>query len=88
MVAQQKRIQLVVGLIPGLTQWVKDQVLPGAVVQVADVARIWHCCSQCTPGAVAPIRPLAWELPYAIGAAPPAPKKRKKESYNNMKLEF
>ena len=32
MVAQQKRIQLVVDLIPGLTQWVKDQVFPGAVV--------------------------------------------------------
>ena len=27
-----------VGLIPGLAQWVKDLALPGAVVQVADVA--------------------------------------------------
>ena len=33
-----------VGLIPGLTQWVKDPVLLQAVVQVADVARIWCCC--------------------------------------------
>ena len=29
-----------VGLIPGLTQWVKDPVLPGAAVQVADTALI------------------------------------------------
>ena len=31
------------GLIPGLTQWVKNLTLPQAVVWVADVARIWHC---------------------------------------------
>ena len=34
----------VVGLIPGLAQWVEDQVLPHAAVQVTDVAWIWHCC--------------------------------------------
>ena len=28
------------GLIPDLTQWVKDPVLPWAVVQVTDVAQI------------------------------------------------
>ena len=32
------------GLIPGLTQWVKNLVLPQVVAWVADVARIWHCC--------------------------------------------
>ena len=32
----------------------------------------------CRLAAVALIRPLAWRLPYATGAAPP-PKKRKKE---------
>ena len=32
-----------VGVTPGLTQWVKDSVLPWAVVQVTDAARIWHC---------------------------------------------
>ena len=32
------------GLILGLTQWVKDLVLLGAVVSVADEARIPRCC--------------------------------------------
>ena len=32
------------GSIPSLVQWVKDLVFPLAVVQVADVARILHCC--------------------------------------------
>ena len=31
-------------LIPGLAQWVKDPVLPSAVVYVEDVAQIWCCC--------------------------------------------
>ena len=61
------------GSIPGFTQWVKHPVLLQAVVEVADKSRIWlllwlwH-----RPAATAPIRPLAWELPYAVGA--PAPK--------------
>ena len=44
-----------VGSIPGLTQWVKDLALPWAVVY-----RL---------AAVAPIRPLAWELLYATDVA-------------------
>ena len=40
--------------IPGLSQWVKDPVLP------------WL---QRRPAAAALIRPLAWELPYAAGVA-------------------
>ena len=34
----------VVGSIPGLTRWVKDPMLQGAVVQVADVAWTLSCC--------------------------------------------
>ena len=30
--------------IPSLTQWVKDPALSGAVLWVADVARIPRCC--------------------------------------------
>ena len=43
-----------VDLIPGLAQWVKD------------LALLWLWCR---PAAVAPIGPLAWEPPYATGAA-------------------
>ena len=44
----------VVGSIPGLAQWVRDLAL----------LWLWH-----RPAAVAPIRPLAWESPYAAGVA-------------------
>ena len=50
-----------VGSIPGLAQWVNGPVL------------MWLWCR---PAAVAPIRPLAWELPYAADVA----QKRKEEA--------
>ena len=37
-------IQEDMGAIPGLTQWVKDLMLPQAAAQVKDAAHIWHCC--------------------------------------------
>ena len=69
-----------VGSIPGLTQWVKDLVLPGAVVQVTDVTKIWRFLwLWCRLAAVTLIQPLAWELPYAVSMAlkrcPPPQKK-------------
>ena len=43
-----------VSSIPGLTQWVRDLAL----------LLLWH-----RPTATVPIWPLAWNLPYAMGAA-------------------
>ena len=54
----------VAGLIPGLSQRVKDLALL--------LLWLWH-----RPAATAPIRPLGWEPPYAAGAAlKKRPKKR------------
>ena len=44
----------VAGTIPALAQWVNDPAL------------LWLWCR---PVATAPIQPLAWEPPYAAGAA-------------------
>ena len=59
-----------VGSIPGLGQWIKDLAL----------LWLWH-----RSAATAPIRPLAWELPYAAGVALKRPKtitkKEKKMQY-------
>ena len=49
------RYREVAGSIPGLAQWIED------------LALLWLWCRL---AAVAPIRPLAWEPPYAAGAAP------------------
>ena len=53
--------------ILGLTQRVKDLVLPRAVVQVGDSSPellwMWHRLAT-----TAPIQPLAGELPYDAGA--------------------
>ena len=52
------------GSIPGLTQWVEDLVL----------LWLWYRLA-----ATAPIRPLAWETPYAAGAALGNEKRQKKK---------
>ena len=59
-----------VGSIPGLAQWVK-----GSSIAVScgvgprrglNLVWLWLWCR---PAAAAPIRSLAWELPFATGAA-------------------
>ena len=67
------------GSIPGLARWVKDQ----ALWRVADTARIW-CCRDSGVGQQQQLRPLAWEPPYAAGAALKGQKtkeKKEKEKY-------
>ena len=66
-----------VGLIPGITQWVKDpallwlwcrlQIQLGSHVAVCGIGR----------QAAAPIQPLPRELPYAAGVALKSKKKKK-----------
>ena len=71
--ANLTRNHKVAGSIHGLAWWVGDPALPRAVVWVADAARR-------RPVTTAPIRPLAWELPYAAGAAL---EKAKRQIYKN-----
>ena len=52
------------GLIPGLTQWIEDPAL------------LWLWCR---PAAVAPVRPLAREPPYAVDAALEKTKKEREK---------
>ena len=59
----------VLGSIPDLAQWVKDPVL----------LWLWHRLAP-----VAPIRPLAWELRYAMGVALKSKKKKKNSFYGNI----
>ena len=69
-----------VGSIPGLAQWAKDLALPWAVCGVghghgSDLALLWLWCRL---AAAAPIPPLAWEPPYAIGLALKKKKSRRR----------
>ena len=62
----------VAGLIPGFAQWVKD------------LALLWLWCRL---AATAPIRPLAWEPPYATRAAQENSKKTKKKKKICIRLK-
>ena len=49
----------------------------------SDPVWLWH-----RPAAVTPIGPLAWEIPYALGAALKGQKKKKKKKIQVHHLEF
>ena len=66
------------GLIPGLAQGSGIAMSCGVDHRCSlDPRLLWLCCRL---AAVAPIRPLAWEPPYAAGAALKKRKKKKDES--------
>ena len=46
-----------------------------------DLALLWLWCR---PAVAALIQHLAWELPYAMGAAPKSKKKKKKKKKNTV----
>ena len=49
----------------------------------SDLALLWL---RCRPAAGAPIQHLAWELPYATGAALKRKRKKKKKANRYMKM--
>ena len=69
----------VVGLIPGLTQLVKDPALLWAVVEVADMARIPFSGGWGVGRQLQLIQSLAWEPPYAANVALKNKKKKKQK---------
>ena len=60
------------GLIPGLTQWVKDPAL------------LWLWCRLAV---AAMIQPLAWELPYAADVALKRKRERKEIGIKRLKVK-
>ena len=60
--------------VPVVTQWKRISIVSMRMwvrsLAALSGLRIRHCSELwCRPAAAAPIRPLAWELPYATGTA-------------------
>ena len=68
-----------------LAQWVKDLALPmscGVGCRCSsDPSLLWLWCR---PVATAPVRPLAWEPPYAMGAVLEKAKRQKKKKKQSI----
>ena len=78
----------VAGLIPGLAQWVEDLALPSCGVGCrwgSNPTLLWLWCR---PVAMALIRPLAWESPYAAGAALEKAKKTKRQKMKSQEESY
>ena len=50
-----------------------------------DLVLLWLGCR---PAAVALIRPLAWELPYAVGVALKSERKKEKRTFKNKRKKI
>ena len=78
-----------VGLIPGLTSWVRDLLVAVSCGvghrRGSDAALLWLWSGL---AAVALIRPLARELPYAAGAALKRKRQKKKIIFLGLNLIF
>ena len=73
----------VAGSVPDLARWVNDLALPVSCGvgcrRGLDPVLLWLGCRLV---ATAPIRPLAWEPPYAAGTAQEMAKRPKKKKFN------